>query len=127
MYVQTLRQRSTNTAIAGLLEKVDEDEFVKTFGVGTDQAQPLIEAKTLTISKLMEVVPSGTQDPSPFIYNSTLYTMAGLAAVAAGAHYTMGPVHPKHFEVLPEEQGVVVDAEYSEVDQQDTPTGNTRR
>lgn len=36
------------------------------------------QSKALTIGKLMELVPAGTADPTPFIYDSTLYTMAGL-------------------------------------------------
>jgi hypothetical protein len=32
----------------------------------------------LTISKLIDIMPAGTIDPSPFIYDTTLYTMAGL-------------------------------------------------
>lgn len=36
------------------------------------------QTKALTIGKLMEIVPAGTMDPTPFIYDSTMYTMAGL-------------------------------------------------
>lgn len=36
------------------------------------------QAKALTIGKLMEIAPAGTVDPTPFIYDSTMYTMAGL-------------------------------------------------
>lgn len=36
------------------------------------------QAKALTIGKLMEIAPAGTMDPTPFIYDSTMYTMAGL-------------------------------------------------
>lgn len=32
----------------------------------------------MTIGKLMEIAPAGTMDPTPFIYDSTMYTMAGL-------------------------------------------------
>lgn len=37
-----------------------------------------LQAKALTIGKLMEIAPVGTVDPTPFIYDSTMYTMAGL-------------------------------------------------
>ncbi|CAN0270130.1 unnamed protein product [Ectocarpus fasciculatus] len=46
----------------------------------------------------MELVPAGTPDPTPFIYDSTLYTMAGLMGVAAVAHSTIRPMNPKYFE-----------------------------
>ena len=39
---------------------------------------PPTQAKALTIGKLMEIAPAGTMDPTPFIYDSTMYTMAGL-------------------------------------------------
>jgi len=63
----------------------------------------LIDAKTVTIPKLMELCPPGTADPSPFIYNSTLYTMAGLATVASVVQLTMRPVNPKYFEKVEQE------------------------
>ena len=108
--------------------QADPAKFQAKFGVGTESAAPLIEAKTLTIRKLLDVCPAGTPDPSPFIYNSTLYSMAGLAAVASLAHYTMKPVDPKYFEVEEAVKpagatgGVVVDAESKEV-----PSGTTAR
>lgn len=37
-----------------------------------------LQAKALTIDKLMQIAPAGTVDPTPFIYDSTMYTMAGL-------------------------------------------------
>ena len=68
------------------------------FGVDLSQAQTLIEAKTLTISKLMTIMPPGTLDPSPFIYNNTMYTMAALVSAGAGLHLLVRPVDPKYFE-----------------------------
>ena len=47
----------------------------------------------------MEIAPTGTLDPSPFIYNSTLYTMAGLVSVAAMLHFMVKPVNSKYFEM----------------------------
>lgn len=38
--------------------------------------------KTVTISRLMDIVPPGTVDPTPFVYDKMLYTMAGLQAMA---------------------------------------------
>ena len=58
----------------------------------------LIEAKTVTIAKLMAIAPPGTQDPTPFIYDSTMYSMAGLMGVAALAHLAVRPVAAKYFE-----------------------------
>ena len=81
-----------------LLAKVDPAKFQAAFGVDLSQAQTLIEAKTLTISKLMTIMPPGTLDPSPFIYNNTMYTMAALVSAGAGLHLMVRPVNPKYFE-----------------------------
>lgn len=42
------------------------------------------QTKALTIGKLMEIAPAGTVDPTPFIYDSTMYTMAGLMVSFTG-------------------------------------------
>ena len=42
-----------------LLSKVDPAAFADKFGADVSQAQALIEAKTLTISKLMTIMPQG--------------------------------------------------------------------
>ena len=59
----------------------------------------MVEAKTLTISKLMEIMPEGTTDPTPYLYNSTMYTMAGFMALAALSHAMVKPVDRKYFEM----------------------------
>ena len=46
-----------------LLTKVDPNVFLTKFGVDVSNASSLIEAKTLTISKLMTIMPQGTIDP----------------------------------------------------------------
>ena len=46
-----------------MLAKVDPQLFLEKFGCGLDGAQSLIEAKTLTINKLMTIMPQGTIDP----------------------------------------------------------------
>jgi len=94
----TLRKMSENAALQDLLTKVDPAKFQGQFGVDVSQANALIEAKTLTISKLMTIMPQGTVDPSPFIYNNTMYTMAGLVGVASALHFMVKPVDKKHFE-----------------------------
>lgn len=43
-----------------------------------------LQAKALTIARLMEIAPGGTMDPTPFIYDSTMYTMAGMMVRAIG-------------------------------------------
>jgi len=93
---------------------VDPNAFVNTFGTSIQNAQTLVEAKTLTISKLMTIMPPGTVDPrlvhyqlnnwislctfSPFLYNNTMYTMAGLVGIASVLHFMVKPVDKKFFE-----------------------------
>ena len=72
--------------------------FQEAFGADLTQAQTLIEAKTLTITKLMNIMPQGTIDPSPFLYNNTMYTMAALVGVGAALHFMVRPVDKKYFE-----------------------------
>ena len=45
------------------MSKVDPEVFLEKFGVGVDSADSLIQAKTLTISKLMSILPPETIDP----------------------------------------------------------------
>ena len=44
----------------------------------TSNLTSLIENKALTIPQLMQLAPSGTIDPTPFIYDTSLYA-AGMA------------------------------------------------
>ncbi|CAM9336130.1 unnamed protein product [Choristocarpus tenellus] len=115
-----LRARSEVQAIEELLEKVDPARFQQTFNVSMDQAPALMESKALSIGKLMEIAPSGTLDPTPFIYDSTMYTMAGLMGVAALAHSRVKPVDSKFFEGA---TGVDADIKAVEVDVEDLGVG----
>merc|ERR1719427_981931 len=93
-----LRKVSETQALADLLSKVDPVAFASKFGADLSSAPTLIEAKTLTISKLMTIIPEGTVDPTPFLYNNTMYTMAGLVSVGAMLHFMVKPVNQKYFE-----------------------------
>merc|ERR1712129_290417 len=93
-----LKKIAETDAINGMLSKVDPSKFLSTFGTNVGDAQTLIEAKTLTISKLMTIMPPGTIDPSPFLYNNTMYSMACLVGVASVLHFMVQPVDKKFFE-----------------------------
>merc|ERR1719187_1863620 len=93
-----LKKMAETEAINDLLTKVDPQVFTAKFGCGLEGAQSLVEAKTLTISKLMTIMPPGTVDPSPFLYNNTMYTMAGLVTTASALHFMVKPVDKKFFE-----------------------------
>lgn len=93
-----LRGSSERAAIENLATVVDADKFRSTFGTGVEALEELVAAKSVTISSLMNIAPSGTVDPTPFIYNSTMYTMGGFMAVAAVAHQFVRPVDRKYHE-----------------------------
>ncbi|MEL7049996.1 MAG: MFS transporter, partial [Pseudomonadota bacterium] len=77
-----LRDMSRNSAIQDLAAKVDPTAFADKFGAPIGQLPSLVDAKTVTIAKLMEIAPSGTIDPTPTLYNTTMYAMAALLIIA---------------------------------------------
>lgn len=93
-----LRERATSQAISDLVAQVDPSAFAARFKAPLDDLQTLVESKRVTIDTLLEICPPGTADPTPFLYDSAMYTMTGLMAAAAVAHYMIGPVDPKYFE-----------------------------
>jgi hypothetical protein len=57
-----------------------------------EQAQTLLAAKSLSISKLMVLMPPGTLDPMPHLYDTSMYTYAGLMTTAVVAHAMVRPL-----------------------------------
>ncbi len=94
--ITSLREISVNDAIDDLISKIDPDRFQAKFGAGVDQLDQLVEAKTVTIAKLMEIAPAGTLDPTPNLYNTTMYLMAALLFIALISNALMKPVDPRH-------------------------------
>ena len=95
--IAQLRSLSYNNSLDKLMESIDPKAFLDKFGAPIEQLDQLVKAKTVTISKLMEIAPSGTVDPTPSLYNTTMYAMAGLLIVAFFSNLLMKPVHSKHF------------------------------
>jgi hypothetical protein len=95
--ITSLRQRAVDSAVHDLATKVDPERFRQAFGAGLEQLDTLIDQQTVTIGKLMEIAPAGTVDPTPSLYNVTMYLMAALLAVALVANAFMRPVSRKHF------------------------------
>lgn len=96
LLITTLRKLSTESALNDLITKVDPVVFQQTFGCPTTDLQLLIEANTVTIGKLLAICPPDTIDPTPLIYNTTMYGCASLLALAALSNSLMRPVHPSH-------------------------------
>ena len=94
--ITTLRSNSIDSAILDLSQKVDPVKFQSFFGDSIDNISQLIMTKTVTIPKLMSIAPEGTIDPTSTVYNSTMFLMAFLLAIALVANYLIKPVDPKH-------------------------------
>jgi len=95
--ITSLRESSITNAISDLAARIDPADFATKFGAGIEQIDALVAQKTVTISKLMEIVPAGTIDPTSGLYNTTMYLMAALLFVALLANAAMGPVMEKHY------------------------------
>ncbi|WP_435661711.1 OFA family MFS transporter [Leisingera caerulea] len=104
--ITSLRQMSVTNAVQDLAAKVDPAAFAAKFGAPVAQLDQLVAAKTVTIAKLMEIAPAGTVDPTPSLYNTTMYCMAALLAVAFFANLFMRPVKEHHHHDEPELQAV---------------------
>jgi MFS family permease len=94
--ITSLRERAVEGAIGNLATKIEPSVFAQTFGADVSKLPELVAAKTVTIPKLLELAPAGTVDPSATLYNSTMYLMAGLLAIALCANALVGPVDSKH-------------------------------
>ena len=98
-----LRNSEVEKAINGLVESVNATMFENKFGMGVDKLETLIKSKTVSINALLEILPEDTVDPTPGLYNSTMYFMAGLLFVALILNLCMKPVDEKyHIKKEPE-------------------------
>jgi MFS family permease len=95
--IAELRKLSVNNSLNKLVASIDPAAFLNKFGAPIDKVDELVKAKTVTISKLMEIAPSGTVDPTPSLYNTTMYAMACLLIIAFFSNLLIKPVNKKHF------------------------------
>eukprot|EP01039_Chlorochromonas_danica_P002119 gene2119-2313_t len=117
-----LRSISEKAAIDDLLTKVDPQQFISTFGAPMEKAADLMATKTLTISKLLALTPPGTLDPTPHLYDSTMYALTGLMATSVLIHSLVrrSPAAPATITVQAKESKVI------EVPQKEEPAGDRR-
>ena len=94
--ITSLRENAVAKAIDDLVTKIDPAVFAESFGAGLDQLPALVQAKTVTIASLMDIAPAGTVDPTPNLYNTTMYLMALLLAIALVSNAFMRPVDARH-------------------------------
>ena len=94
--ITQLRQGSMESAIQDLVGKISPEKFKEIYGASVDQLSELVKQKTVTISNLMQHMPEGTINPSTTLYNTTMYAMAALLAIAFVSNLLIGPVASKH-------------------------------
>ncbi|GAB5358866.1 hypothetical protein AAMO2058_000495800 [Amorphochlora amoebiformis] len=99
LIVSILRERAMSNSIHDLASKLSPQAFEAAFGASRDSLDELIQAKVVTIRRLLEILPDGTTDPSPFLYDDTMMVLAAMHMVALGCVVVMRPVQSKLFEV----------------------------
>ena len=95
--LSSLRNYSYQSAIRKLAMECDPQVFENTFGAPISKLEELINAKTVTIPHLMEIVPPHVIDPTPFLYDTSMYAMAFLLSSAFVCNAFIRPVAVKHF------------------------------
>ena len=94
--ITSLRQNSVTKAINDLVAAIEPTTFQAQFGAGVDQLETLVASNTVNISRLLEIAPAGTADPTSSLYNSTMILMAVLLGIALVSNALMRPVNAKH-------------------------------
>ena len=94
--ITQLRQSSMENAINDLVQKISPEKFNEIYGDSIDNLSLLVKQKSVTISNLMPHMPEGTINPSTTLYNTTMFAMAGLLAIAFICNLLISPVDKKH-------------------------------
>ena len=85
-----------DNAINELVQKISPEKFQEIYGSSIENLTLLVQQKTVTISNLMPHMPEGTINPSTTLYNTTMFAMAGLLAIAFICNLLISPVDSKH-------------------------------
>jgi len=94
--ITRLRESSRLQAIRQLVSEIDPAAFAAKFGAPVEKLDELVQANAVTIPRLLELAPVAI-DPTPTLYDSTMFAMAGLLGIALIANLLVRPVNPKHF------------------------------
>lgn len=92
-----LRSSAELEACQELAAGVSASDFEAAFHAPLDELMQLVELKTCTIPRLLELLPEGTLDPTPSLYDGSFLTVAGMLAFAGLANAGIRPVAKKHF------------------------------
>lgn len=94
--VSQCRQSSYNRSVHELAEFMDPKKFEMEFGANMSDLDMLIESKVVTISRLMQIIQEemGIVDPTPFLYDTTMYAMSGCLGICAIANLALKRMGP---------------------------------
>lgn len=98
----TLRERASGKACRELTEAIEPAVFESTFGAPASDLEVLLATKTVTLKRLVELMPPGMQDPTPFLYNESLYTSASLLVIGFSANHMIRRVDRNRFDLNPD-------------------------
>jgi len=96
--VLKLRAMSETKAIMELIDKISPAEFETAFGSSVAQAGELISTKVVTINRLLAMCPPEVLDPTPHVYDTSMYALSGVMGVATVAHMMVKPLSQKQIE-----------------------------
>jgi hypothetical protein len=91
-----LRHRAYDSAVTDVTSKCDPQSFLQATSRPLEDARLLLESKTLSLGEFASI--ANVPDPSPFLYDSSMYAIAGLASLAFLTHAAITPVHAKYFQ-----------------------------
>jgi len=110
----TLRERASHRACTEVATSIDPAVFQAKFGAPVADLELLMAAKSVTLPRLVALMPPGMQDPTPFLYNESLYTSASLLVVGSVANHMIRRVDRNRFDLLPD--GNVEDYSFESAD-----------
>jgi len=90
--VANFREHSAEKSIWKLAEGIDDSAFHHAFGADKSSIGDLIQSKTVTIPRLLELLPDSVQDPTPFLYDDAVLVMGAFSAVALASNLMLKPV-----------------------------------
>merc|ERR1719502_950361 len=97
-----LREKASGRACRELTDAIEPAVFESKFGAPSTQLDVLMSTKTVTLKRLVEIMPPGMQDPTPFLYNESLYTSAGLLVIGFSANHMIRRVDRARFDLDPD-------------------------
>ena len=77
-----LRAMALHQSIQDLAARIDPSLFLEKFKAPVSELAQLVEANTVNIPRLLELLPPETLNPNPLVYNSPMYASGAICAIA---------------------------------------------